>query len=356
MIKLRKPYLALAAAQRLTVDRATFSLVGASDCMERTTLMDRVYHAYETHTLALILPEGGEDERTIVAIYFALEDHDDGSLSLCVNAESHWMRTRFAPRFVPLPWFPYDVDPTRYGLKVNASRIPQRTPLWFKFRGEVTGTKAYTLLGYWVPSKERDPKWTLNGEREFSAAAQSAMRHGSRSENAAICAYLNARPEATVSAVGWCACSAPYPRTWGASPDGIISLPGGQGDDSPLGVLEIKTSRTSLSFEPYFLPQIYMEMIATNSEWCDLLRFMPPHRARIYRVSRHRPTEELIVGLIRRALATPSAKLQDTLLKGEDWVRAREYCAAVAAQLPYEEIAVQSIEPEWEAYKASKFL
>ena len=74
--------------------------------------------------------------------------------------------------------------------------------------------------------------------------------------------------------------------------------------------------------------------------------------ARIYRVYRHQPTEELIASLIRQALITPAAQLQDLLLENEKYVKARDYIKSVAKTLPFIEIAVPCHEAEWAAYKS----
>jgi len=382
-IRLRKPYVALAAFSgvRLVLRSSATAIEVVPDAAagrfrERITLLDRVYYAYETHALAL-----DEGETTVLAIYVRLETPAGATgEQLRVDAECHWLGTRFPGRYVPLPWFPPDVDPTRYGLRVDATRIPQRSPLWFRVRG-IGGTKASTLLGYWVPTKEADPQWTLHAEKVLGPAALDAAALGTQSEGTVTCGYLAARPTAVVSAVGWC--DAPPAlggggSGWGASPDGLIhdstmtwdavpedirkylhpSSPRGGGMDPARGVLEIKTSRRHLSMEPYFLPQVYMEMLAARAIWCDLVRYRPPAHAtalgvaRIYRVYRHQPTADLITGLMRAGLAATPAALQDMLLSDERWVQARTYLSEVARALPYEEITVAPThDAEWRAYR-----
>ena len=361
VIRLRKPFIPVAHLEATCLVKQLSELcwrLQGPRWFERIVLLDRVYHAYETHVLAL-----DEHETTLLAVFVLNEPN-----------EAHWMVSRYGQRFMPLSWFPPDVDPTLYGLKVDARRIPQRTPLWFKMRGQVTGTKAYTLMGYWVPSTTG---WTLDEPKTFSPQAQEAMQLGTDSEYIVECAYMSERPGCTLSAVGWCDAPVPlYPRGWGASPDALIrdsnmswnAVPPdiqkyyAEPQDVAQGVLEIKTSRKSLAMEPYFLPQVYMEMIATGTIWCDLVRYKPAAggkgggTARIYRIYRHRPTEELITGLIKIALATPAAQLQDLLLKDQRWSEARDFLKAVAKQLPFVEMVVDaSHETEWKAYKASLY-
>jgi len=359
-LKLRKPFLPLKAAQKCSIivqpGVCMLALTPSNRKHRRSELLDRVYHAYETHTLAL-----DEAETTVLAVYLQFDEEE---LQLKVNPDALWL----GARMVALDWFPPDVDPTLYGLKVDAKRIPQRGALWKKLRGPVTGRKATTYLGYWVPTKEVDPNWTIDVEPVFSEAATTAMRLGTQNEHIGVRIYLDERPQAIVSAVGWCDVPKSYPRGWGASPDGLIydplttwtTIPADiqkyyadnlNAFDPTRGVLEIKVSQHSLAFSDYFLPQVYMEMIAAGVLWCDLLRYRPPANARIYRIYRHKPTEEQIIGLIRIALATPKPQLQDLLHKDQRWIRARQYLEAVAQGLAYTDIRVlPTLGADWKAY------
>lgn len=358
-LKLRKPFLPLKAAQKCSIivqpGVCMLALTPSNRKHRRSELLDRVYHAYETHTLAL-----DEAETTVLAVYLQFDEE----LQLKVNPDALWLGTRM----VALDWFPPDVDPTLYGLKVDPKRIPQRGALWKKLRGPVTGRKATTYLGYWVPTKEVDPNWTIDAEPTFSDAATAAMRLGTQNEHIGVRIYLDERPKAIVSAVGWCDVPKPYPRGWGASPDGLIRDPTTAWSTIPAdiqkyyvdnlnafdpsrGVLEIKVSQHSLAFSDYFLPQVYMEMIAAGVLWCDLLRYRPPANARIYRIYRHKPTEEQILGLIRIALATPKPQLQDLLHKDQRWIRARQYLEAVAQGLAFTDVrVVPTLGADWKAY------
>src|SRR6185369_15745290 len=88
------------------------------------------------------------------------------------------------------------------------------------------------------------------------------------------------------------------------------------------GACEFKTSRTKVALEPYFIPQMYMEMISLNVVWCDLIRYRPTsvhtpdngyvtqHTAHVYRIYRNQALEADLVRLWKRAHANVQ-QLQD---------------------------------------------
>ena len=251
------------------------------------------YELFETHVLRVY--GGGA---TIGSLYVTFENNlvtPDHDMDVCVELKVD-MALHALPRFVSgvfLRWFPPDVDPAEYGIVIDPRCIPQRTSLWFKLRGIISGTKAYTLLGFWVPNKGTKAAEHYNffkGDGTFSNFSRAAMRLGSLSEDYCLMAYMSHFRHTTFYECGWC--PAPrehYPQGWGASPDGLFidetmaweQLPShiaaqyNESDafDITRGACEFKTSRTKTSMEAYFIPQVYLEMISLETVWADLLRF-----------------------------------------------------------------------------------
>lgn len=312
------------------------------------TFMDITYQVYETHTLAV-------SEQNIVKLYVQLDKNMQEKWEVSVDMTVQWLRTRFGQnRFHHLQFFPLDIDPSAYGLKVDPRTIPQRTPLWFKMRGEVTGTKAYKFMGYWSDDSPIDDR------------ARANMRFGTYAEEYAIMLMLLSRPHISISLLGWCTAEQPYPIGWGASPDGLITdetmtwdvVPESIAKDFDVkrGVLEIKSSRNKLSMEAYFIPQIYMEMISTKTCWCDLVRYMRSqnaHCARVYRIYRHTPTEQMLTDLLKYAQRNQSNLKR--VIEEEQFKNIRAYFQRVASELSYQELEVTPpIKKLFDAYDEHK--
>lgn len=294
---------------------------------EVVPLRDRVYRVYDTHALA-------QDDTHTYACY--VTDSIDASL--------HWL-----PRHVPnfergVQFFPWDVNPEEQRIKVDSRRIAQCTPQWV--RGEVTGTKAYNLIGFWVPTERQDPNWTLDGDRVFDAKSLENMQFGKDNEDLAVMLYIQHTGN-KVRNVGSYRAPHPYPSNWTASPDGIVN--GGQ------GVLEIKSSQKSLDMEPYFVPQVYMEMLCTSTQWTHVVRFCPP-RARIYTVHRDPDLEARLLVLIKRGIENKD-RLQRLVHTDQAYIDMRAELRRLAKSLPYEE--VEASEPTrmlFEAYRTYRRL
>lgn len=225
-------------------------------------------------------------------------------------------------RMMPLRWFPPDLDPAEHGLRLDTRSVPQRTPLWFKLRGDVSGSKTVRYTGFFV---------TPSGATEFDSVAKARMRLGTLSEDKAMLCYLHVYPGRVFLEVGWCPVAG-GPTGWGASPDGIIedlqmtwarvpdhvraqySETERAAIDITHGACEFKTSRLKEGMESYFYPQLYMEMMALNTVWCDVLRYRPERqwsdasgrytyldRGAVFRVYRDRTLEQQLVRLWKRA-------------------------------------------------------
>lgn len=318
-------------------------------------LMDRKYVSHETYTLA----QDTEDAGVTYALYIQIERNQ----SVHVDMTLSWLATRAKIKNATV-FHPWDVDVSKYGLKLDTRTVPQRTPLWFKTRGQVTGTKAYMLLGYWVPTKAQDPNWTLEGDKTFSEFQKRNMRFGVESEDKALLLYLHHNPQVQVELCGLCKAPPPLPNTWGASPDGVVYDKSHTWEDVPKkireywstgatppsgglpnshisidpskGVLEIKsTSGGKNGMEPYFFPQVYMEMICTQTLWADVVRYTQSG-ARVYRVYRHKPTEETLLSLLKYALSNVD-RLRDVIAE-PPFVKIRDYFERLALTMSYVEL------------------
>lgn len=304
----------------------------------------------------------------------------DGSydlvLQLHVNTRLEFMARHLGKRGRFLEWFPPDVDPAQWGLRIDPRKIPQRTPLWFKLRGDVSGSKAYSFLGWFFS----------NSPGVFNAFQKSAMRLGTFSEDLIVLIYCSEFPDRIFEEVGWCPAIG-YPVGWGASPDGLVMDPQMSWDQVPpalrkhyekgeiplreisYGACEFKTSRTKLGAEGYFLAQIYMEMIALQVVWCDLVRYRPAREwnadegrwmyndmAHVYRVFRDPAMESRLLPLWKRAQANQHALAK--LIQEPEFVQIRFDLEQQARQLePYRIIKVaeqpllEELLLEYQAYK-----
>ena len=229
------------------------------------------YELFETHQLRLCADGIDSMYMSFENNYLGMDRDTHVRIELKVD-----MNLTFMPQHVPgtfLMWFPPDVNPQEYNLVIDPRLVPQRTPLWFKLRG-FSGTKAYQYLGFYYTS----------GEPTFSNFARTAMRLGTVTEEYALMAYLCQYPDRRYEEMGWCpAPPQKYPEKWGASPDGLFIDPQMTWDrtrmaprddmDVTRGACEFKTSRRKTCMEPYFIPQLYMEMIALNVAWADLVRY-----------------------------------------------------------------------------------
>ncbi len=309
------------------------------------------YEEYETYQLKV-----SNKRRTIESMYVTLEDGQTK-----VNMKLVFLSRLLAEgRAHFLDWFPPDVDPKLYALRIDPRRIPQRCPLWFKLRGELTGSKSYTLLGFFVPPKPTP--YVFGAPMVVDAAAKARMRLGSQSEDYIMLMYLYVREQCIFHEIGWCPMPSPpaYPMGWGASPDALFIDPDMTWESVPADVAshysdeerakiditrsagEFKTTSTSnLAMRAYYYSQCYVEMISLNVVWCDLVQFrrvkmMHGNRivydncARVYRIFRHKPTEILLVKLWRYALSNRD-RLQDVVME-PPFVKMRLYFEQMAQQ------------------------
>lgn len=341
---------------RQCIDGVHIRVAASGGKATKRTLGKRKYSVYETHALEV------DKKKQVKRVYIKAEDNqlryksNDIVLQPSVDMGHVFLSNLFGKRYTGLEFFPPDVTVMGELGSIQPSEVPQKTPLWFKLRGEVSGSKAYTLLGFYVPepgSKEA-VGWSIDGKKEFNRWSKLNMRFGTLHEDHMIIAYLLApgHEDRRFFEVGWC--QAPqdqgYPPTWGASPDGLLENPHMTWEDLPTdiskyykkadwnvtrGVAEFKASRSNCKMQPYYYPQLYMEMISTRTLWADLVRYsetreMNPdgswcvvRTCRVFRVYRHKPTEDLIVSLLKQSLANKKNLID--LVQTEPYMNIRSY-------------------------------
>lgn len=325
-----KPPVLVSTGLTLKANNYEFTLHTEGAHPHVVTLMDKAYYVFETHQLAVDY----DDRNKILALYL---QYDDSAKALHVDMSLSWLPNRFPGRFNPLWFFPPDVIPSQHGIRVNTAMVPQRSPLWCRIRSEemeITGTRAYKLMGFWVPTKKDNPDWSFDAPEEFTEQAKANMKHGTLSEDYAVMMYLDHYTDRCISLVGYHKAKAPYPIGWGASPDGLIDSKGAFGAG---GVLEIKTSKYSLALEAYYFPQVYMEMIATERKWCDVVRYCKPH-AHVYRIHRDDALEQRLVPMLKYAYRNRH-RLQEIVFGERAFIDMRMHLRTLAAKMPYEKIS-----------------
>ena len=266
-----------------------------------------------------------EDESRVKAIYFTLENNqlDESKKNvplwqLGIDEKTYWMEKNFEDQYIPLPFIHPnpEVDP-----KVPSDRIPQSHPLWKKKRerenpppstslkGKVGGSTAYKLIGFFKNSGLEKPDPNV------------AMRMGRLIEMEVVVAYLKQYPNRKVYETGW----NPHPKdkNQGASPDAIIvdttwtidSFPewvinrckrdnniNVEEIDTMRGILEIKVSKKNNAFMAYYLPQLYQEMICTDTWWAELVKYCTTSKEiKVYRVYRDPEFENKLRECITRS-------------------------------------------------------
>lgn len=338
------------------------------------------YRCWETYQLQL---QPGTNQ--VLALYCSVVNTSTHSkpelaLQIQVDMKRPFLQETLGTQGTFLAWFPPDVDPAHWGLRIDPRSIPQRTTLWFKLRGEVSGSRAYSLLGWYTNSGP------------MTAFQKGAMRLGTLSEDYIVLSYCYAFPGRSVREMGWCPAppSTPlgpwtFPMGWGASPDAAVVDPEMTWDliptelipcyasaevrshfDITRGGCEFKTSRTKLVVEPYFMAQVYMEMISLGVIWCDLVRYRPARTwdaakgmwryddvANVYRIFRDPSLEARLVPLWKRAQA--NQHILERIIQEPEYVAIREELSALAAkQKPYHVIQVAAhleLSQRLEAYR-----
>lgn len=261
IVHLQKTLLLSEAEQvKLQVGKEQVSIGGGAASFDRICIMQGFYEYLANEFFSIHLDDYGTGIRKI---YVRIAK--DGK-SIYEHTHARVMRDILGDRAKFLKWFPPDLSPQELGIKINPRIVPQRTPFWDGIRGEVTGTKAYKLVGFFVP---RSGTFDFFKKEVFDAASRARMDLGSESEDYGTIGYLLRYRDRRFEEVGYANLPKGYPASWGASPDGLIL-----GDPSGAGVIEFKTSTSKRTFDAYFYPQVYFEMIAMEVQWCDVVRIL----------------------------------------------------------------------------------
>lgn len=266
------------------------------------------YELYRTHQLST-----GNDGQTIDCIYVRI---DTVAKSVCTNENQSILMERTNGRCRFLNWFPPDIDPASFGLSIDSRLIPQRTPLWYKLRGDVSGSKAALLLGWFVPHPAQGP-WSYDKQPPFTAFQKSIMHLGTVSEDVILLSYLMYYTKRVYHETGWI--NHPTRKGWGCSPDGIVD----DLEGPSRGVLEMKTSKFKSCFENYYIPQLYMEMMTVDVQWADLCRYhVGTKQVHVYRINREVHLENTLVRLWIKAYANRH-RLQELVHTDPEYVSFR---------------------------------
>lgn len=301
------------------IDRETKVYIAGFDLDFPTVYNDRLIpdSIYESdYTSLRVLPTCTLDFSIPheVKVYFMMENNEDG-WEIGVSCD-YWMFRYFPDTYCALPF--YHPDPQYKETKeVPIHQRRQRAYHWFNHRtgggGRVGGSTSTKYVGYFKNNSGGPP----------DAKGRERMKYGRIHEIDAVICYLSAYdPDRIIYECGWYDISPG--GAFGASPDGIIvdgrktwdAIPGwllkcyasgGERDKAVLqqidckrGVLEIKVSQSNANMEGYYIPQLYMEMVATNTLWCDLVKLCPQKgECYVYRLYRVPEMERELQGLLQ---------------------------------------------------------
>ncbi len=181
---------------------------------------DYTYLVFETH--ALRCDEGGDKVMDII-IELNESENFEPKFDMCL----YWVNGHFQDRFKSLDFFPPDLNLEQQllGVKVNLRTVPPKTSIALKQRGDVSGSKSYTLMGYFVPTKQEDDKWSYDAPKVYTKEQKDRMNKGQINEEIAILFYLIMFQRVTYEQIGWCRAPPPLPLNWGALPDGFVVDP-----------------------------------------------------------------------------------------------------------------------------------
>lgn len=296
--------------------------VFATHALALSAMNTRATHMYFSIENAQL--DEAKEEKNIVANRLRLD------LGISYFNERQYKRLQF------VPWDRVkDVKASLVGQGISLRRKPR----------EITSSKLYKLLGYYVPEpkSEKAKTYVVGKWVEGDARSRINMRFGSLKESDIIQTYTNRYTGRRFECVG--SLSHPdHPDKWSASPDGIVV-------DIKTGerrVAEFKSSRWSDKFNGYFLPQVYWEMVCAGTTCGDLVKYCE------LKAVCHVATLQLDTKLYEkiRDLAVKSsvlAKSKDSkgfmsLVHSDPYVALRKELDDIAANLKYESIKVDSID------------
>ncbi len=265
--------------------------------LEMVKLEDRLFFIYPTYQLEIARPEAEtqpEAASSIKTVFvtlennnLAFEDLDDGKPLVQPRIDGF----KCDPRLKSLPYIPLHPNDPIYENK-TLEKWPQRIPLWYYTKNEeikndrkeliISGTVIEKYIcGYWV---ERNAAERNESKNVFELLRERRLkgnnfRYGRLMEAETMMIVMHNMPEIetfeecgriTFPVPEWLLDKIPEPDKlhFACSPDASIARAGGSSI-----VLEYKASYHQTSLPGYYIPQLYWEMMATNSQECRLVRY-----------------------------------------------------------------------------------
>lgn len=260
----------------------------------------------------------------VKAIYFILEDNqmdeskqDVPKWSLDINKDYCFERM-FGSRYIPLDHV--HPDPLVDVSHIPSHKQPQRGVKWFENRlivkdpkvskvikGKIGGSKVVKMTGFY----KSDGFNRVNPSR--------ILKLGRIEEDSVLVSYLDHYKNRKVSEIGWC--THPKDPLQGSSPDWLTHDSEMSMSTLPdwltliykkhgiyekvkkrikYGVGEAKVSERDSDFKASYIPQLYQEMICSDTYWSDLVKYCPTTgEIKCYRVYRQPGYEEDHVRVIQ---------------------------------------------------------
>lgn len=333
-------------------------LPGDTASVERRALSDELHYlAFETHAVQLDV-DSGEVARLFLSLENTQLQHPDKTPCWQPVIQWRWFFERhFGERYRALEYFPPEVDLDLRALNVDCSKVPQSTPMWFKLRTEVTGSRVYSLLGEFAP-RPMTPEAAsyVLGARDtadFSSGWRGlSVRLGNQRECVQMACVLTTYPRRVFHETGFI--RHPSRENWGASPDGIVTDPNQTWDNVPeatreafprlrktvtRGVIEFKASRRDCDIRAYHLMQCVWEMMCADCAWCDIVRYQEStvdgtlrYTCRSIRLFRCPDTEREMIRRIDEATRIKSSQAFIRLVWSDGFVAFRKKFHTLAAQ------------------------
>lgn len=278
-----------------------------------------------------------QDDDDELRVYFVMEQNapEDGGWMIACD-EAFWFRhygshievdasgeSTLDDLYVPLDFYspdPYLQDEDDDGAEIPIEKRLQRRYHWFELRANtehrVSGSTTTSLLGFYPKSDidDRARKRMARGRaREIDVLFTVMHAWGDRLETVEeVGTYImrgHRNIHSTPDALAYFKPGRMRPPRWVVElwHKNPISSVGVAYADMPLerAVLEFKVSygddqyRPSTKFSPYYIPQLYMEMMATDSRSAYLIRYSPTlNRAHAYHIWRDPVVEKNLLDIL----------------------------------------------------------
>lgn len=251
---------------------------------------------------------------------------------------------RYTPLRLSIPLHPYD---TAYE-DVPLQYIPQRIPLWYAQRED---TELYTSgsdagkwsCGYWVLEKDNEQD---NPLRRLSLTRYGRLKEPETTlvclHNFINCLFFE------------CGTYKDTEKRIKASPD-LLCKDMRTGEWS---VFELKASYRSTKFPDYYIPQLYWEMMATNTRKATLVRYQSKRAATVqnkwgkfrkafaYTIEYNAKVAEMLLDNVRFARQHLQGKSLAEVVSAfpKRFQQAQQVCAGIAAQTLGKELDIPTDE------------